>query len=292
MVRRFFRKVFKKKLALGSASIPFFLIIGVQKGGTTSLYRYLQQHPQVQSALTKEIHFFDLNFDKGWGWYLEQLGQKNELGEDDEKLLTGEASPYYIFHPLVPERVYRCAPIVKLIVLLRDPVARSLSHYHHERRWQFESLELEGAIDAENKRLMSEANNFFDNPYYQSHAFQHHSYTSRGLYLQQLLAWEKYFSKANILIIQSEFFDKNIEIVLSKVSEFLELESYEFLPSDRHNSGQYPAAPEYLKQRLARDFFEANQQLLRHLENHYPADNLVGFGPGEVNWLTSMPSSS
>ncbi|MGD1849381.1 MAG: hypothetical protein ACFCBU_01830, partial [Cyanophyceae cyanobacterium] len=80
-------KVFKKKLALGSASIPFFLIIGVQKGGTTSLYRYLQQHPQVHSALTKEIHFFDLNLDKGWGWYLEQLGQKNELGEDDEKLL-------------------------------------------------------------------------------------------------------------------------------------------------------------------------------------------------------------
>ncbi|MEM9772505.1 MAG: sulfotransferase domain-containing protein, partial [Cyanobacteria bacterium P01_D01_bin.73] len=241
---------------------------------------------QIQSALMKEVHFFDLNFDKGWGWYLEQLGYKESLDNSESNLITGEASPYYIFHPLAPERVHRHSPKTKLIVLLRDPVARSLSHYHHECRWDFESLELEAALEKEGDRLEGEGDKFLQDPNYESYAYQHYSYVKRGFYLEQLIFWERYFSTENILVVQSEFLDQNNALVLKKVVNFLGLDEFNFTADQRHNSGRYPEASESIKQKLARQFLSPNQQLLAHLEKHYPADNLVGFGPGEVNWLT------
>ncbi|MEM6501676.1 MAG: sulfotransferase domain-containing protein [Cyanobacteria bacterium P01_C01_bin.89] len=286
MIKRLLKKLWRRKFKSDQASVPYFLIIGVQKGGTTSLYNYLQQHLQIQESLTKEVHFFDLNFDKGWDWYLEQLRAKELINSNGKKVITGEASPYYIFHPLVPERVFECVPNVKLIVLLRDPVARALSQYHHECRWGFESLELGDAIDIENERLEGEADKFIENSNYQSYGYQHHSYVKRGFYLKQLLCWEKYFSSENILVIQSEFFDKYSASVLGRVTDFLGLDEFQFLSELRHNSGKYPESADALKFRLADEFFEANQQLLSHLEKQYPANNLIGFAPGEVNWLT------
>ena len=273
---------------LEEQSIPSFLIIGVQKGGTTSLYEYLQQHPQVRSALTKEVHFFDLNFAKGWEWYLEQLGQPLD-GDAELVQRTGEASPYYVFHPLVPERVFRRAPNIKLILLLRDPVARSLSHYHHECRWQFESLPLEDALEQEEQRLSQELNHFARDPHYESYAYQHYSYIKRSLYLEQIRAWARYFSPSQILIIQSEFFCKKPSLTLNCVSQFLELDKFDFSPQVRHNAGHYPQAPSGVKQRLAQIFSEPNRELLAYLEKHWPAENLIGFGPGEVNWLMPTP---
>ena len=74
---------------------PEFIIIGAQKGGTTSLYNYLIQHPQIAPAAQKEIHYFDFNFDKSPDWYCSQFPEP----QTGENLLTGETSPYYICHP-------------------------------------------------------------------------------------------------------------------------------------------------------------------------------------------------
>ncbi|MEM1425322.1 MAG: sulfotransferase domain-containing protein [Cyanobacteria bacterium P01_H01_bin.130] len=267
--------------------IPHFLIIGVQKGGTTSLYEYLQQHPQIQPALTKEVHFFDLNFEKGWEWYRQQLGVNNPEFDADT-LVTGEASPYYIFHPLVPARIFERVPNIKLIILLRDPVARSLSQYHHECRWDFESLSLEDALHHEPTRLAPEPDKFARDTHYQSYAYQHYSYQERGRYLEQIQRWQQYFSPDQILVIQSEFFDQNPSLTLQKTLSFLGLDEFKFTTQQRYNSGQYPDASEAIKQKLAMDFVDSNRQLLAHLERYWPAENLVGFGPGEVNWLTPI----
>ena len=80
---------------------PDFVIVGAQRGGTTSLYRYLTGHPEVRAALRKEVHFFDLNFDKGMDWYLAHFPMRGEA------TVVGEASPYYLYHPDVPERMGR-----------------------------------------------------------------------------------------------------------------------------------------------------------------------------------------
>jgi len=77
-----------------SRQLPDFLIIGVQKGGTSSIFYYLDQHPDIEMAQTKELHFFNLFYDRGMRWYRSffPLKSKNKL--------TGEATPAYIFHPL------------------------------------------------------------------------------------------------------------------------------------------------------------------------------------------------
>src|SRR5438552_2173012 len=97
---------------------PQFIIIGAQRCGTTSLYNYLIKHADVMPAATKEIHFFDLNYRKGIDWYYSQFP------DHYHGRITGEASPYYLFHPHVAGRIKAALPGVKLIVLLRNPTDR------------------------------------------------------------------------------------------------------------------------------------------------------------------------
>ncbi|HEY9295730.1 MAG TPA: sulfotransferase domain-containing protein, partial [Phormidium sp.] len=162
---------------------PDFIIIGAQKCGTTSLYEYLIQHPQILAASKKEVHFFDLNFAKGVDWYRQQFKPVSQ------KSITGEASPYYIFHPLVPQRIYQLFPQVKLIVLLRNPVERAISHYYHEVRLGFEDLGLEDAIAQEPARLEGETAKILADETYYSYNHQHYTYLSRGVYVEQLNNW-------------------------------------------------------------------------------------------------------
>ena len=115
--------------------LPDFLIIGTQRGGTTSLHRYLDAHPCVGPAANKDLHFFDRRYHKGLAWYqghfptfIEKYYAEHLRGR---AFVTGEASPSYLFHPFAPKRVAKAMPHVKLIVLLRNPIDRAYSQYHH-----------------------------------------------------------------------------------------------------------------------------------------------------------------
>ena len=81
---------------------PSALIIGTQKGGTTFLFDYLVQHPDVLPPLNKEIHYFDLNYARGVTWYRARFPYSYQLRG---RAMTLDASPYYLAHPLVPQRV-------------------------------------------------------------------------------------------------------------------------------------------------------------------------------------------
>src|SRR2546423_13513556 len=115
--------------------IPDFLIIGGQKCGTTSLYYYLIEHPNIAPAVRKQMHFFDNRFKKGFGWYKSNFptifSKWYKTFLHKQKFVSGEATPYYLFHPLAASRVHQFLPDVKLIVLLRNPVNRAYSHYNH-----------------------------------------------------------------------------------------------------------------------------------------------------------------
>jgi Sulfotransferase domain len=200
-----------------------FLIIGAQKCGTTSLYNYLVQHPQIVPALQKEVHFFDFNFDKGLDWYFGQFPNYNPA----DNLITGEASPYYIFHPLVAKRVHQLFPKVKLIVLLRNPVERAISHYYHEVRLGCEPLCLEEAIASEPIRLQGETEKLIADGTYYSFNHQHYTYLSRGIYVDQLQSWFNLFPREQFLILKSEDLYANPAQVLNKVLEFLEVSPYQ-----------------------------------------------------------------
>src|SRR4029453_1468552 len=110
------------------------------------------------------------------------------------RVLIGDASPYYLFHPAAAERASRIMPHVKLIVLLRNPIDRAYSHWRRERRNGREPLaRFEDAVAAEPTRLAGEVERIVSDHRYYSHAHENFSYMTQGLYLESLLKWfERY----------------------------------------------------------------------------------------------------
>src|SRR6266568_4357611 len=170
--------------------VPNFIIIGAQKGGTTSLYRYLIEHPNIAPIYVKEPHFFDIYYHKGLGWYRSHFPTAVEKYYarcvEKHDLITGEASPYYLFHPSAAQRVAKTLPKAKLIALLRNPIDRAYSQYQHQLRQP-----------GEEERLRQ-------NEKYASFNHRHYSYLARSTYINQLPAWLDIFPREQLLILKSE----------------------------------------------------------------------------------------
>jgi hypothetical protein len=124
------------RLTSRSRMLPTFLIVGAQRCGTTSMYRTLCQHPAVVKAvLHKGVHYFDMAYDRGPGWYqahfpLRAVARRATRAAGAAPV-TFESSPYYMFHPLAAERIAADLPGVRLLVLTRDPAERAHSAYTH-----------------------------------------------------------------------------------------------------------------------------------------------------------------
>src|SRR6188508_2786047 len=209
-VRRRFRYATRKRRIL-----PSFLIIGAQRAGTTSLFRYLLAHPDVAGPSggdaavwwVKETHFFDEKFAKGVDWYrsfFPLAATRERYRKRGHDLQAGEATPYYMFHPAVPARVAAALPDVRLIAILRDPVERAWSHYRHEIDLGYETLSFEDALACEDDRIAGEEERLRADPSAVSFAHQHHSYAARGRYLEQLERWWEVFPRERLLVIRSE----------------------------------------------------------------------------------------
>jgi hypothetical protein len=114
-------------------ALPTFFIIGAPKAGTTSLHHYLDQHPQIQMSAVKEPNFFAPTLDPiDERWRVDRLDDYERLF-DPTVAVRGEASPGYTMYPLrqgVPERINELVPTAKLVYLVRDPIDRTVSHYH------------------------------------------------------------------------------------------------------------------------------------------------------------------
>lgn len=108
--------------------LPNFLIIGARKAGTTSMYYYLQAHPQVYMSPEKELKFFvpEKNWTRGVAWY------EQYFDEAGDAIAIGEASPSYTRYPRsrgIPALIAEVLPKARLIYLVRHPVDRMVSHY-------------------------------------------------------------------------------------------------------------------------------------------------------------------
>jgi hypothetical protein len=234
----------------GLRPLPDFLIIGTQKGGTSSLYRHLWEHPSVRRAIAKEVHYFDLHFHRGEGWYRAHFPM-TVLGRNPAatRPITGEATPYYLFHPQVPARVAGLLPETRFVALLRDPVDRLFSHYHHEVALGFERRPLEQALKEEPAMISAEEERLRRDRSATSRAHQHFSYFTRGLYATQLEAWFKVIPRERFLIVNSERFFRSTSEVYDEVLRFLGLPQVRpsnFAPS---NARKYePPPPEQAAQ--------------------------------------------
>ncbi len=241
-------------------SAPDFVIIGAQRGGTTSLHAYLSAHRNVFTPAKKELHYLTDRYERGRDWYLGHFPCSVPTGT-----VTGEATPYALFHPLAPERLQQIAPRAKLIALLRNPVDRAYSHYLLERSRGFETLDFSAALDAEENRLAGEEAKFALDPSYVSEPHKHASYLARGDYAPQLERWFALIPRGQILVLRSEDLFAQPAETTAQVAAFLDLAPEIDFPFTVHNRSAGPRLDPALRARLNAHFAPKNAQLEQSL---------------------------
>ena len=204
---------------------PNFIIIGAMKAATTSLYTYLKQHPDVFMTAIKEPMFFN-NFQNNNDFKV--LGRKTKKittfeqyyplfdAVKNEKAI-GEASPTYISSENCPNLIQQHLPNVKIIAVLRQPVARAYSNFLHARRADRESIsDFETAFNKETERKTENWS-----PLYH--------YKSKGYYAEQLERYFTLFPKENIKVLLFEDLVNNPIETTQELFKFLNIDK-SFIP--------------------------------------------------------------
>ena len=199
MIRKIKRALLvKMKAMLHLGSDPDFLIIGVQKSGTTSLYNYITRYAaNFIDPLQKELYFFSENYQKGFNYY------KSLFPAFKGYKITGEATPDYIFYHRCAERIYKKYPQIKIIVVLRNPIARAYSQYCFQKYTEsakiYDPMSFDEAVRREDERYTITKNTIFFREY-------------------------KYYSyKKEIMIIEANELKNKTRKVIDEVFTFLGL---------------------------------------------------------------------
>jgi hypothetical protein len=302
------RQPFRRyRLATRKARIlPAFLIIGAQRAGTTTFFDALRRHPDIAPprsvdravAWDKELHFFDEKFEKGLDWYrsffpLKALRDvRRALGRD---LIAGESTPYYLFHPAVPERVASAIPDMRLVVILRDPVERAYSHYQLMRRMGRERLSFEDALDAEEERLAGERERLLVDPSFRARHHRNHSYVSRGLYAEQLERWLTYFPREQLLVLDVEEFFAHRAEMYALVLDFLAVRQRDLASLKARATTASPGRPWSRRETRNRARYEPLDPAVRaRLEKRFAEPNarLFALLGREFNWSSSAEAGA
>lgn len=207
--------------------LPNALIIGAQKSGTTSLNGWLRYHPSVQWSSIKEVHFFDRNYEKGEFWYRSHFPLTQRLlslGQPSSCVL--EASPEYLYESCVPTRIRDLVPQARLILLLRNPVHRAISHYKHNFRNGRETRPLSEAL------MSSEGRDRSGMPCPINH------YLVQGHYAEQIERYLRLFDPSQLLFIRSERMFGDPDSVYEEVLRFLGIENLPLLCREVLNDGK------------------------------------------------------
>jgi Sulfotransferase domain len=218
----------KEQRAEGEAvtgALPDFVLIGVDKAGTTSFYDLLTQHPLVERAAVKELHFFNDLFGEGVEWYRRCF--PTPRWKDGRRTITGEATPIYLSHPHAAKRMSQTIPQARFIVLLRNPVDRAYSHYQMLVRRGYEPLTFEKAIEAEEARSRGERDKLPEDEHYTVFNLGRFSYLSRSLYVDQLVRWFEFIGNEQTLVLKSEDYFESPQETMRLVLDFIDLPDWE-----------------------------------------------------------------
>jgi hypothetical protein len=224
--------------------MPDFLVLGTKRGGSTSAWRYLRQHPQVMPMVAawenlKSPHYFYWHYGRGRAWYRGHFPSRPARGLAARRaggpVVTGEASPYYLFNQYVPQRAARDMPDGKFVVLLRDPVKRAYSHYWERVDNGIEPLTFEQALAAEPSRLEGEAEKMAAEPLYYSRPHDWYTYRERGVYAPQLRRWFEAVGRERVLVQVSEDLYRDPQGTMDTIFDFLGIARWEVPRFTRHN---------------------------------------------------------
>ncbi|MEN7547337.1 sulfotransferase domain-containing protein [Rapidithrix thailandica] len=232
----------KTLIQIGYHTRPDFIIAGAQKAGTTGLYKILENHSQVCSALTKEVQFFnrdDLYKTLGNHYYHQQFPLPHHLQKGQ---LLFEATPEYLYHPEVAKRIHQYNPAIKIIIMLRDPAYRALSawnmlHYKFKNHPEYFYLHDPRSFK---EAIYSDLNTIKITNWYTNQI----SYVKRGIYYPQIQEYLKYFPSENILIVENTELLANLNQVLKKVTRFLNIAD-EKLEMQKANQGHKLSETEF-----------------------------------------------
>jgi hypothetical protein len=220
-----------------------FLCIGTQKGGTTSLNAYLRQHQQLVVP-DRELHFFDdetLNwsqpplelyhttFEQGQCRAPEDCNPDTESNPNHLRL-CGEITPIYIYWEPCIERIHAYNAAIRLIVLLRNPLARAFSHWAMENQRGLDNLPFSEAIRQESFRCSSG----------QGQQHRVYSYLDRGRYAQQLQRVFRFFPRSQVLILRSEDLFQAPLATLRRLTDFLGISPFSRVDPIHARQGVYP----------------------------------------------------
>lgn len=200
--------------------LPNFLICGAQKAGTTALYEYLSQHPDVLMSRPKETWFFDANYDKGLEWFA------SHFEAYDGESAVGEATARTMFIPEAAPRVAEHLPEAKLIFVLRNPIDRAYSQYHYAIQT--------GQVQTNcpfHKLIRDEQSEF------------RKEMIQRGMYARQIGRFAEYFDDDQMKILFHKDLCQNPKKTVAKTYSFLGV-STAFAPnlSGKHNVTRYPSS--------------------------------------------------
>ena len=214
------RKVTWRRLSASLRTLPDFLIIGAMKAGTSSLFHYLAQHPQLVPSREKEIHHFDQDEEAFRSTQGDPNGYRSHFpirATMPRGSLSYEATPKYLCHASSAERIADALPAVKLIVMLRNPSERAISHYFHTPTNPADPESLHAAMlgDVEQCASLGKTGEG-------ASAFpDHSSYVGRGVYRPQIERYLDHFDRRDLHVINSEQFFGDPSPVLSSLFGFL-----------------------------------------------------------------------
>lgn len=246
---------------------PDFFIGGVQKGGTTSLYYALIQHPHILRSKNKEIFYYGSTaaYEKGPAYYKQFFGtvfykKLNEI-RFGKPMLCMDASTNTIDSKEAPHRIIKDNPKAKIIFILRDPTERAFSNYKMAVRLNWEYADFEKALELEDERIKNRPEN--------NYCYERLGYRSRGIYVNHLKNWYSVMKSENILVIGSEDFFLDPENEFNKITDFLGLERAKNINFEKQNVGKAEKMDPETKIKLNEFYKPYNEELFKFLNRRF-----------------------
>lgn len=253
---------------------PDFLVIGILKCGTSFLFNHLTYHPQVLPPITKEVHYFTQSHIEDLDYYLSHFPAVS-----DKNYLTGEATPDYFTFPTIAREIFSLSPNIKLIILLRNPVERTISSFYWYNSFANKYLRkhLKGSHSID-MRLVGEIVNQLPKSLKQEKNCPNNieagisSHITFSLYIYYLREWFSIFPREQFLILKSEDLFTESVSTMKQVYDFLGLPNHSLARHSNQNSNTYPPISPDLRQQMAEFFQPYNQELEEYLGRKFNWD--------------------
>ena len=246
---------------------PDFFLLGAMKSGTSSLFYYLSQHPNIRVPQKKELHYYDFKIYEDWNLqkYLRQFPVKT-LDE-----ISGEATPYYLRHPHAPRWIKRDFPNARFIVILRNPVDRAYSQYQFAKQKGKLDKPFSELVKTEDAYVKEDWAKAVNDPTYLARKAQAYSILSRGRYAQQIRNWFKYFPRNQFHFVFTHDLDKNGFNEVQKIYKFLDMDEFNELDvSTRLRVATYDPMDADIRHWLENYFRPRNKALGELLDRKIP----------------------